>query len=625
MPLIDEHGLEAFRRDRLSVPALLELIERHVWMLLRLALGAGKSFAVDALLAAAETYGRFDLVVYIAPTWNIIRERVVCRAPNSLPVKFLIVEPRPVERCGEYAEEWARMEKRGCAALAKETLCKACRAHDPDPCGWPLQLRRLNGVQLVVMTEQQLLLNRSMLLLLRSRTEARRALVIFDEANVLDAPYEVTISSAAQKQMVHVLKEIASRRPEAAVWLASMHALVECPRSAIAKLQLRFPPKLLYATSQLQRIGTQQFGDEFRFIGYDLVQLAHSRRKERHLRADGSVVFTARPYLKAHMLVTSAFLNEDYVAHRLRTDRIESPFSDVEVRHSGTRIVNLQHRSGAVRYFDGNRERILDTFALLIRRNVNAGRTTTLVCRKRLRKSCAQYLVGRLAQWGIVVEIRVDGDRLPTTPDPCVIPMLHYGILGTNDYEFYESVYCLCSYYISDATLTRALLTLESDVFGIGLRIVSRDTQVRRVELADSDPPGVDKLWLANLYLRRLEVAPVLQVAGRVRFATRPREVVLFQMADFRSELGDIEVVDSLADLRRAFNLPDPDDLDDEVALAHIEAGVSQGLTVADAAAQAGVSRRTAFRLRKRARSAKSHQIYSLMRFGTPDGQGGAT
>ena len=52
--------------------------------------------------------------------------------------------------------------------------------------------------------------------------------------------------------------------------------------------------------------------------------------------------------------------------------------------------------------------------------------------------------------------------------------------------------------------------------------------------------------------LRKLEVDPVIQAAGRVRFLTRPREVVFFQMDDLARDLGDVREVSCLADLRVA-------------------------------------------------------------------------
>jgi len=77
--LITELDLEGFRRDTLSPEALLEAIEHNVHVLFRVAVGVGKSHAIDRLLAHKPLFKRFGLVVYLAPTWAILRERTIVR------------------------------------------------------------------------------------------------------------------------------------------------------------------------------------------------------------------------------------------------------------------------------------------------------------------------------------------------------------------------------------------------------------------------------------------------------------------------------------------------------------------------------------------------------------------
>jgi hypothetical protein len=80
---------------------------------------------------------------------------------------------------------WKDLERSGCAALAKATLCAGCVERDINggDCSWPDQLDKIGpGTNLVVLTEQYLLLNPLLLRDIRARVGSRRSLVILDEA-----------------------------------------------------------------------------------------------------------------------------------------------------------------------------------------------------------------------------------------------------------------------------------------------------------------------------------------------------------------------------------------------------------------------------------------------------------
>lgn len=618
--MIDEGSLDEFRRERLSPEALLALIIRLIRVLLRLGIGVGKSHAIDDLLALKPLYARFDLVLYVAPAWNILRERNALRDAASVPVAFKVIEPRPVERCGPYAARWADLEKRSCAAYAKATLCAECRK--TVTCDWPDQLREIDGLQLAFATEQQLKLNRSLVPLLKFRTGAERVLVILDEAKFIDGSFEVKIGEDHLRQFRDVLAALFEERPnEVAPWLEAVEELIKGKPSKLGDLRLKLPQSLLYATERMQRVGVHRFGDRFRFIGYEVALLQYARKGERRKRADGSIVFTARPYLGTYVLIASAGLDAEYVAHRLGEGSIASPFSDTLVRHSRTRIINLRSRLGAQQYYAKNKKQILDTFAVIVRRNVLAERTTLLIARKNAKQECADYLHERLRGWGIEVQFVIDGP-LPSTATPSVIPLIHYGILGVNNYAAYESALCITSYYVSSGTLADALTEHEPEAFGLDLRIVSHGTLVRRVELVRRDLPDCDRTWLANLYLRRLEVDPVIQAAGRVRFLTKPREVVFFQMADFSNDIGEVTEVETLVALRRVMGVPSAKEIDRDLLAGRLDAHRAEGLSVEAAAEKCGVSRRTAFRAL--ADSAKNpSRVSSCRGSGTVEAPGG--
>ncbi len=623
---IDETTLAGFRADHLSARALLALILKHVWVLVRLGVGVGKSAAIDALLALPDLYRRFDLVVYVAPSWDVIRERGIVTGTTAATAGYRVLEPRPRTRCGARDAPWRALERRGCIATAKDTLCGSCpEASAADPCRWPKRLKDVEGIHLFFATEELLRINRALIPMLKARTKAKRVLVVLDEARFIDGAFRIEIDARELAMFDGALTKAAADTPKLGSligrWRHALAQVKSATRAGLKRLRLEVPDTLLRHALKIEEAGLDMHGPRFRFLGYDLVQLVHSRGSERRRNTKGDLTFIARPYLKTHLLVASAHLDGEYVGQRLGEDRVSSPFEKVVVRHSGTRIVNLRSRLGADSYFSKNSKQVLDTFALLIRRNVLADRTTLLVCKLSRKPRCAEYLRTRLAEWGLDVAFLIEGERPPSAPTPTVIPVIHYGVLGTNDYAGYESAFCLTGYYVADSTLNHALDELELDPDG-QVHIVTDARRVRRAVLVDRLVPDRDRAWVANLYLRRLEVDPVIQAVGRVRFLTQPREIVTFQMADLSAELGAVEEVKSVAALRTAFRLPEPKALDTAIACARIQALRDEGLSVAQAGERIGISRSTAFRRARSADSLRSpdRDIFLKRGFETPPG-----
>ena len=606
--LIDEHSLDGFRRDRLAPEAILADIERHVAVLDRLPVGVGKSVAVDRLLRHPQLWERFGAVIYAAPTWQIIYEREIVKQPNISLVPSMVIKPRPRDLCGPFDEEWETLEEHSCSTYAKKTLCEQCRGSNAPDCRWPEQLKEAVECRLLFMTEQQIVLNRTLIPFLTSRMESPRHLVILDEARLLDASFEVVLSH----DDVHSFREVLGMMEEVEgshVWMASLEKLLDA--TDLRGLQLRFPARLNRDAYDIQSCGLMESGSDFRYLGYDLVLLAASHPGERWKTADGAIHFIARPYLGCHLLVLSAHLTGDYAGERLGRGPLPSPLEDLRFQHSGTRVINVRSRIGADRYFVDNHKQILDTIAVMIARNVVAGRTTLLVSRKKSKDRCAAYLRRRLADWGHHVRFVCAGyGGLPAQPDPRIVPVIHYGVMGVNTFTEYESAYCLNGYYISSRELSKAVQEAVPKQARRELIITSKPDCIRRVTVGEGPDPGGVLAHQASMYLRKLEVDPVIQAAGRVRFVTRPREVVLFQMNNLEADLGPYENVDGLAGLRGALDIPTAASLDAAVQLRDLKEMLAAGKTVEEAATSLGISRATAFRRLKAADSLKSPQNY---------------
>lgn len=613
--LVTEATLKRFRSKRLSPGSMLRAVEESVAVLYRIGIGVGKSKAVDGLLRFPGTYKRFDLIIYAAPTWDILKERPIILGKEKSPKPWAMLRPRPKGDCGDYDREWSELEEQRCSVYGKAAICRKCqRERSQDkPCPWPEQLNALKNSSLIFSTEQYFILNRNHLSLLKSKTGAKRVLVILDEARMLDTTFEVTLKFKELKQFGNVISCLDIPRGLAAKWSKGIDFLLDCSSNELSSAQIRFPGNLNndYAY-RIQQEGLKKYGRAFQYLGYDLAALPFSPRTKRWKDSQDEIHFTSRPYLNCHLLILSAHLSADYTGHRLGRGKIASPFEQTRFQHTQTRTVNIRSRIGADAYFYNNHQQILDTFAVLILRNLFAGRSTLLISRKKSKALCANYLKKRLGDWGVAAKFVTENYvTLPQSPDPQTIPIIHYGILGVNDFSRYEAAYCLNSYYISTEELNRHVQEAEPDRFRVKLAILSGSERKRRVAIADRGVSDQDHTLLGDIYLRKLEVDPVIQAAGRVRFLTRAREVVFFQMHDLSPDIGAYEDVKTLLEFRTTMKIPSGKEMDSLVQGIRVKNLLESGVPAKEAASQLGISRRTLFYRLKGVKSAKNpYNIY---------------
>ena len=627
--LVNELDLEGFRRDSLSPEALLGAIEQHVHVLFRVAVGVGKSHAIDRLLAHKPLFERFGLVIYLAPTWRILREREAVRSGHCEHAAFRVIEPRPKDRCGSLDAEWSDLERRGCSQLAKERLCKSCvhRQGDAPTCGWPDQWRALRELGLLFMPEQHLLANRALVPMLLHRTGRHGALVIVDEGQVFNESLREQVSKAHLRHLQDVLLELEkSGRPidgaesflDRLLRARSAHAL-----SKALDQYLKTATRIAARAPRIQRAGVDRFGRSFRDVSRFLPLLVRAEHPGLWIEGD-AIHFVARPFLGCHVAVFSAHLDRPFLDERLASGTVASPFEHHRFIHTGSRVFNLKSRLGVDQYFPKNSAAILATFAAAIVRNIEAGRTTLLISRKKTKWLCAAGIEKQLRRMGCAAEVRWQDDaQLPERPDPRVIPLIHYGLVGVNDYAEYDAAYCLNGYYLSAETLRKRLEEVDPSYLDIRLEIESGPSRVRRAVARKATPHSKQLEAQANQFLRRLEIDPVIQAIGRVRFATRPREVVMFQMADLSHEVPQCESVATLELLRQRMGLGRPQARRASAQAAELVRLRSEGLSVLEAAERVGVSVRTVMRRCSEAseRASAPRDSYSLERdFGTSEG-----
>jgi hypothetical protein len=178
------------------------------------------------------------------------------------------------------------------------------------------------------------------------------------------------------------------------------------------------------------------------------------------------------------------------------------------------------------------------------------------VSKKALKGPIAVYLNSRLAEIGIKVKFVTKDFHKIGRPKTAVVPIIHYGILGTNAFKDYECCYCVNSYYVRSTDLAEKLFEFHRAEVMPRLRIVAGNNRVRNITVENGRLADFCSPKLAKQYLIKHEIDPVLQVIGRVRPLTLPRQVIVFQMNDMNGFLPNTTTFRSLQEARDFFKIP---------------------------------------------------------------------
>jgi hypothetical protein len=432
--------------------------------------------------------------------------------------------------------------------------------------------------------------NRRFLSFLKTVTGARNLLLLLDEADVLAGRFRVAFSLrdlSLFAEAVRVAEGLSEQVRHA--WVERVNLLGNATTSDLQQPGWSFPYPSPECALSVQTAGLAR-DPNFRWIGEGLYAFARSRPDQRWKDARGKLVFIDRPYVADRVAIFAAWMPADYVSRQLGVKEVARPFAAVTCQHAGTEFFNVSSLIGAGSRFRNNHRQILDVFAQLIIRNIEARRLTLLISRKRFKPRCAAYLRRRLAGWGYPATIVLSDGEPPEQASPTTLPLIHYGIKGVNGFQHYHSAFCLNSYNIDEEVLREAVADVEDDAlrFPVSIRVAGRPrrrvagTFDRRFDSSDADR-------IARAYLEQLEAAVVLQAVGRVRYATLPRMVVTIQAG----ELPGVQLTrefSSLRELRAHFGLETGSQLDRLRQETEVLRLRSEGLTVAAIAERLGFS-----------------------------------
>lgn len=595
--LIDENMLMEFRRQALSPAVLIGKIPKDRGaLLLNLPPGVGKSRAASDLANYALSSGTHDLVIYVSPTRAILDE-LCLRLNPELNIKVL--NPRPHSLCGPLNEEWAHLESRGCSALAKSQLCGNCLHNSEKPktaCTWPGQMDDLAPeLDLVGLTEQYLVLNPSLLAELIRKAEADRPLIIFDEAQFMTKPITRTI---LKDELLSFRNALAAASESSDDWIEMIDFLLDLDVD-LRDLNRVHPMSLCDDVVAIQESGVSR-GKSFRYIANDLFALNSKSTTAQWRDGDTIEIVSRIDTNNADTIILAPYLIPEIVEERLQCEAVEV-YPGTRFKHSKTQFINIADTNGSARTF-GSKDhfnRICDFFFALTLKNIHEGKRTVLVSRKKFMARIKK----RFDQLALLLEVELECILVRPKEKyefdhPSKVALINYGILGINDFERFDTLYCIGGYYCDVEHLNEVYQQCSPPAERMDIGITTSNGH-RALVAEDGEYGTRYHSRLARPVFKMLEQGVVMQAIGRVRPFTMPAEVITFQCDDMSDELVGLRTYNSLPEARKAMSVPTLKELSKASLGERVRAEIHSGQSQNSAAKSLGVAPSTASLARK--------------------------
>lgn len=561
--------------------------------------GLGKTALIEELLRRNEFLCQFDIVIYMAPLWDIVDEREYVKNPESSPVPTKVVRGRPTDRCGGLNSEWKKYNDGNNFTLGKLRICPNCSKNtSSDPCEWANRDDSI-GDEKIVFTVDAMPKSNPMFF---QRYGDKKVLLIADEAKFLTESFARTIAFKDLKIFVEVLQQTRAIKPEIqAAWIGFSNYLMRNSEKQIRQHLPDLPAKLSKYTLDIQETGYDMWSSKFKYLEYDLKFLKLSRAHERWKDDDG-ISFLLRPMIPDKMIVVSAHLTPDFLRHKLRMKNICAPTHAVRVSSPGTQVINIICSEGITQWFKprrkggkkGNCDHLLKFFAVRIAQNIAAGKTTLLVAKLDTKELCAELLTANLAQCGVSAELIIDLNAVPSQPNPKVIPIIHFGLLGINQFSAYETCYCLNSYYLRNDSINSYVFDGVPPDRQPKIAIYNNALGHRHAVTEDEQVTD-QTIDIFNEYIDCYEAGAVTQIVGRVRQYCNPREIIMMQRHNFAHNYdGNYHEFKTLAQVREFLAIPPFKQFMREHRARQLKTHLALGLSLTKAAEAMGITKSTA-------------------------------
>jgi hypothetical protein len=488
---------------------------------------------------------------------------------------------------------WQVFEKNGLGALGRVELCGHCLLR-PD-CFWPVQFgKSLKGTQVIFGAQAHLERSPYFLDQLAQWSETEKVLVILDEANFIMRPFQRRIEREQLQVFVGVLDRLNPRRWRKghARWEYLCGLLLEAPTNDLRSHGWQMPWLYRDWSLSVQSCGYKIHGDSFKFLAFDLVHFSRSPLESRERAANGDILFAAVPSVSMDFIIYSGTAHQQFSEYRLGTE-FASPFETYTFIHPKTSWFNIASRLGAKRYFQKNSPQIFDFFAGLVARRLQEGKRPLLIAKKCFCAFCAGQMEKRLQDLGVKARVSINGWQPELLSNAHVVPLIHYGMIGTNLFQDFDCAYCLTGYYVNEKAINDILQDRLGSDMKIPLRISIEGRPCRRRAGVLNLKDRIYNLHtLAQNALDHQEMDTVLQAVGRVRPYTKPREIITFQCAG-HPELEYTKEFNNIGDARHHFGIPDRRSAQTTATLSMIQEARAKGMKQQEAAEHLSVGLRT--------------------------------
>jgi hypothetical protein len=307
---------------------------------------------------------------------------------------------------------------------------------------------------------------------------------------------------------------------------------------------------------EVQARGWEAHGERFRFLGHELRQFGRSPLESRQRHRNGDLSFAAPPAVSGDLALFSGTASPELLRFRLGQDLV-SPFADYRFDHPCTRWYNIASRIGMRAHFSGNADRLLAFFGFLVSRRLTEGSRPLLIAKRRFVQDCARALTRALEEIH-PTDLRIvtaGWDQIDLSA-PDVVPLINFGMIGTNLFEEFNCAYTLTGFYVNEEVVDSIVQDVRADDYHIPLVVRTEgNPRRRRARAAEARHRHHDVDRLAQLALDHQERDVVLQAVGRVRPYTRAREIITIQCAAHPHRPYDREFA-SLEEAREFFGVP---------------------------------------------------------------------
>jgi hypothetical protein len=585
--------LSAFRNHWDGEKMLALLRQHNGRVLVNWALGSGKSFNIDQVIQAAISTEQYDLVIALFPTRLIIDERQwVKTPPKDIPVVNLV--PRNKSNCGtDMDARWEVFEINGLGALGRIELCGRC-LREPE-CAWPRQFgKSLKGTRVIFGTQSNLERNPDFLDQLAKWAGAEKVLVILDEADFIMKSFQRKVNLNELRMFVDVLKNLNTKRwaKPHKKWTYLCELLLSARTEDLCSSDWRMPKFNREWSIAIQTCGYNLHGDSFHFLAFDLMNFCKSAPESRERAGNEDILYASVPGVSHDFIIYSGTAHQKFAEYRLGKE-FANPFQDYSFSHPKTTWFNIASRMGMRIYFLKNSSQILDFFANLVARRLLEGKRPLLIAKKCFRDICAREMDKRLHAMGFQAKVATNGWEAGLLKNPNIVPLIHYGMIGTNLFEDFDCAYCLTGFYVKEDAVNGILQDVLSSDIQVPLKITTESRpNRRRAGVLNPSDRFYDVHQLAQHALDHLEMGTVLQTVGRVRPYTKPREVITFQCSEHPG-IEYTEEFNGIQGARKYFEIPSKRAAQKKDVYNRVQDAKSKGLKQREAAGQIGVSVRT--------------------------------